>query len=210
MSTTPHTPRRVLDHVLDVLFNVVVIVAVVAIVRSFLVSPFQVEGNSMVDTLAHNQYIIIDKFTYLFRREPQRGDVVVFHPPGDPKRYYVKRIIGLPAEEVKIRDGQVYVSSPEAGKQVLLKEDYLNARNQGHTFRAPVGGGDRADARYEVPAVHYFLMGDNRQGSLDSRSFRDEEGNFSPFIPQENIAGRVWFVALPVTKIHALEAPAYE
>ncbi len=196
-------------HLLDVLFNIVVIVAIVAGVRTFLVSPFQVEGNSMVDTLADKEYIIINKFAYLVGT-PQRGDVVVFRPPTDPDKYYVKRVIGLPGDEVIIRDGNVYLrKSGEKELRKLAESEYLSSRNTGHTFRHPPNSGDTSPVSYSVPEAAYFLLGDNRQGSLDSRSFMDENSDAEPYVARADIKGRVWFIALPLTKIHALEPPSY-
>ena len=196
-------------HLLDVVFNIVVIVAIVAGIRTFLVSPFQVEGSSMVETLSDKEYIIINKFAF-FVGTPARGDVVVFRPPNDSKKYYVKRVIGLPGDTVTIRDGFVYVqTNGDKEPRTLDESSYLNARNLGHTFRAPPSSGDRSAQTYAVPAGRYFLLGDNRQGSLDSRSFTGQNGKPDPFVATSAIKGKVWFIALPVTKIHALEAPAY-
>lgn len=196
-------------HFLDVLFNIVVIVAIVVLVRMFLVAPFQVEGGSMDNTLADKEYIIINKLAYIIG-EPQRGDVVVFRPPNDPEKYYVKRVIGLPGDEVIIRDGSVYLQQSGEGEIRKLDEDgYLNARNLGHTYRHPPSSGDQSPVTYQVPDGSYFLLGDNRQGSLDSRSFTGDGGDAMPYVAQNDIKGRVWFIALPITKIHALEAPQY-
>jgi len=196
-------------HALDVLFNIVVIVAIVAAIRTFIVSPFQVEGSSMVDTLSDKEYIIINKFAFLVGN-PERGDVVVFRPPSDPSKYYVKRVIGLPGDTIMIRDGSVYVKAAgEKEARKLEESEYLNPRNLGHTFKHPPSSGDRGSVSYEVPAGDYFLLGDNRQGSLDSRSFMGENGKPIPFVKRDDIKGRVWFIALPITKIHALEAPTY-
>lgn len=197
-------------HLLDVLFNIVVIVAIVAGVRTFLVSPFQVEGNSMVDTLLDKEYIIINKFAY-FVGQPHRGDVVVFNPPvdADAAKYYVKRIIGEPGDEVIIQDGFVYLKAAGQEEVRKLTEDYLNNHNLGNTFRHPPGSGDKSKVVYDVPADHYFVLGDNRQGSLDSRSFMNEGNQPNPYVPRASIKGKVWFIALPVTKIHALEPPEY-
>jgi signal peptidase I len=194
-------------HVLDVLYNVIIIVVAVGVIRIFLVSPFQIEGNSMLDTLKDRQYIIIDKFSYRFVRDPMRGDVVVFRPPTDPKRHYVKRIIGLPEDEVIIRDGYVFLADDD--QLLKLDEEYLNSHNQSRTFRSPVSGGDTNEERYRVPEGSYFLLGDNRQSSFDSRSFRSSDLENAMYVPRKNIAGRVWIVALPITKIHALELPEY-
>ncbi len=198
-----------LFHLFDVLINIVVIVAIVGGIRTFLVSPFQVEGSSMVDTLEDKQYIIINKLAYLIG-EPERGDVVVFRPPNSPDKYYVKRVIGLPGDRISIRGGNVYVKEAGAKKEAKLEEDkYLNDRNAGRTYRDPPIKGNAAEILYNVPEGQYFLLGDNRTASLDSRSFKDADKNPIPFVESTNIKGRVWFVALPITKIHALEAPAY-
>jgi signal peptidase I len=195
-------------NVFDVLFNVVIIVSIVAVIRTFIVSPFEVEGNSMLPTLEDNQYIVINKFGYRLG-DPERGDVVVFHPPGDPKKYYVKRIIGIPGDSIIIKDGLVHVSVN--GKEVALPEPYLDDRNSGRTFNAPVGSGDRSETVYKVPVGGYFLLGDNRMGSLDSRSFRSTESSEPmPFVQRSSITGRVWFVALPIKKSHALQTPDYD
>ncbi len=190
-------------HLLDVVFNIVVIVAIVAGIRTFLVSPFQVEGSSMVSTLEDNEYIVINKLVY-FLNTPDRGDIVVFRPPNDPKKYYVKRVIGLPGDTVIIRDGNVFLKKAGEQTEQQLEEPYLDARNQGKTFRHPPGQGDSSEQDFTVPADNYFLMGDNRQGSLDSRSFTLENGTPEPYVMRSDIKGRVWFVALPVSKIHAV------
>ena len=197
-------------HLLDVLFNIVVIMAIVAAIRTFLVSPFQVEGSSMVDTLTDKEYIIINKFAF-FVGAPSRGDVVVFRPPNDPSKYYVKRVIGLPGDTVTIKDGFVFLKQQQDKEEHKLNEtSYLNSHNLSHTFRHPPSSGDRTPESYDVPAGEYFVLGDNRQGSLDSRSFVGENGKPLPFVKQNDIKGRVWFIALPITKIHALEEPEYK
>lgn len=199
--------RSFLYNTIDVILNVVIIVVVVAVIRTFIVSPFEVEGNSMDPTLESKQYIIINKIGY-YIGSPNRGDVVVFHPPADSRKYYVKRIIGLPGDEVSIRDGLVYLVNNTG--EFALTEDYLDQRNTGRTFQTPVGSGNEEEVRYIIPEDHFFLLGDNRQGSLDSRSFRNAQGEETPYIHRNNITGRVWFVALPITKSHAIEVPDYE
>lgn len=199
-------------HVFDVTLNIVIIVAIVAIIRTFIVSPFQIEGNSMVDTLEHKEYIVINKFRYFFG-EPQRGDIVVFRPPTDTGKYYVKRVIGLPGDTVVIRDGEVFIREGKKG-DVQLNEPYLSSANQGKTFRysgnGGISAGDTSEEVFQVPEGQYFVLGDNRQGSLDSRSFAYLGTHQTAYVPQDNIKGSVWFVALPITKIHAFEAPKYQ
>jgi signal peptidase I len=193
-------------HTLDVLLNIVIILAIVAMIRTFLVSPFQVEGNSMLSTLENKEYIIINKLAYHIGH-PDRGDVVVFRPPSDETKHYVKRVIGTPGDTVVVRNGYVYVD--QSGDLVQLNEAYLDENNLGHTYRHPPSSGDTREERYTVPEGHYFVLGDNRQGSLDSRSFLSG-GAETSFVPEHNIKGKVWFVALPITKIHALEPPKYD
>lgn len=203
------TKKNLWFHFLDVVFNIIVIIAIVAGVRTFLVSPFQVEGNSMASTLENSEYIIINKLAYRID-SPDRGDIAVFHPPSkDSSKYYVKRVIGLPGDIVTIREGNVYLQPEGSEEEIELDEPYLNEDNIGQTFRHPPGSGNTREISYEVPEGSYFLLGDNRKGSLDSRSFIDTNGEPHPFVAEEDIAGKVWFIALPINKIHAFEAPDY-
>jgi signal peptidase I len=205
MSAKQHT---LWFHLFDVILNIVIIVAIVATIRTFLVSPFQVEGKSMMSTLEHEQYIIINKLAYHIGA-PDRGDVVVFRPPNNPKKPYVKRVIGMPGDEVIIGGGFVSIRTSGLEDEIDLDERYLNDKNAGKTYQAPPSTGNTDEIRYRVPEGKYFLLGDNRQASLDSRSFRDGDGDSIPFVDEDSILGRVWVVALPLSKIHALEAPYY-
>ena len=134
---------------------------------------------------------------------------VVFRPPNDPSKYYVKRVIGLPGDTVIIKDGYVFLKVAGATKEVKLDEPYLDSQNQGKTFRHPPASGDGSEQDFPVPADHYFMMGDNRQGSLDSRSFTLANGEPEPYVQRSSVKGRVWFVALPISKLHTLAQPDY-
>lgn len=202
------TQHGIWFHILDVVFNIVIIIAIVTGIRTFLVSPFQVEGSSMTSTLEDHQYIVINKLAYRLG-SPERGDIVVFRPPNDPTKFYVKRVIGLPGDEIVLRNGSVYVRTNGDQREFPLQEAYLDERNFGKTYRHPPGSGDGNETRYDVPEGRYFLMGDNRQGSFDSRSFALPDGEPEPFVAENSIKGRVWFIALPITKIHAIESPNY-
>lgn len=202
-------PQGFWFQLLDILFNIAVIVAIVGGIRTFLVSPFQVEGYSMVDTLEDKEYIIINKLAY-FVGVPHRGEIVVFRPPSDPSKYYVKRIIGEPGDRVIIQDGYVFVRKKGETETKKLTEEYLSDHNKGHTYRHPPSSGDTTKVVYDVPEDKYFVLGDNRQGSLDSRSFMDQNQEPIPFVERSEIKGRVWFIALPVSKVHAFDTPAYD
>ncbi|MDP7454018.1 MAG: signal peptidase I [Candidatus Peribacteraceae bacterium] len=190
-------------NVLDVVLNIIIIIAIVVVIRIFLVSPFQVEGSSMVNTLEHNQYIIINKLAFWVGK-PQRGDVVVFRPPSQRKKHYVKRVIGLPGDTVAIREGHVFLTVSGETKNIKLDESYLNEKNNGNTYQHPPSTGNTNEVVFNIPDGNYFLLGDNRQGSLDSRSFNPH------YIPEDDISGKVWFIALPIKKIHALQSPEYQ
>ena len=196
-------------HLLDVGLNIVIIVGVVAVIRTFLVSPFQVEGNSMLSTLEHKQYIIINKLAYHVG-SPERGDVVVFRPPNNPKKPYVKRILGVPGDFIVIHGGDVAIRPDGKTALETIDEPYLNESNRGKTYQAPPSSGNTERITYTVPEGHYFLLGDNRKGSLDSRSFRDGNGDPIPYVKEDHVLGRVWLIALPISKIHALEPPLYD
>lgn len=133
------------------ILEVVLISAVtVFIIRNFLAQPFLVSGASMEPNFSNGNYLIIDEVTYRFR-EPERGEVIVFRYPRDRSVYFIKRIIGLPGDEVSVKNGRVIVS--RNGKPVLTE----------------------ADTAGSVEAVlgkeQYFVLGDNRYNSFDSRNW---------------------------------------
>lgn len=198
-------------HLADITLNILIIVAVVAVIRTFLVSPFQVDGRSMVSTLENNQYIVINKLVY-FLQKPARGEVVVFHPPTNNSTYYVKRVVGEAGDTLTLRGGNVFITEAGSTEEYKLDETYLNEDNYGFTCPQPQDNCTSTDreTNYTIPEGHYFLMGDNRRGSSDSRSFRDSEGEPIPFVPTSSIKGRVWFVALPFKDMHAVEQANYK
>lgn len=215
----PQIPRwkGVSYFILDVALNAAIIVGLVFLIRANLISPFQVSGPSMCDTLnkidgecvkSYGEYIIVNKFVYRdfwgYRySEPQRGDIVVFEPPHKEKEFFIKRIIGLPGEKIKLNHGYVEIFNDEYPEGMRLEENYLNSKNIGNT---------RSDARgyseFLVPEGHYFVLGDNRSSSNDSRrcfrenSCSDEEA--TPYLKWENIEGKAWFVLLPLENIRLL------
>lgn len=124
--------------------------------RLFIAQPFIVSGASMVPTIHSKDYLVTDMVTYRVR-EPERGDVIVFRYPFDPSLFFVKRVIGLPGETVHIEDGIVHVRSID-GQDTLLEEPYIQNANKSHeSVSATLAEGE------------FFVLGDNRSGSSDSR-----------------------------------------
>jgi len=164
----------------DLAFSV--LIAVVLIV--FIYQPVKVEGTSMMPMLSDQERIFISKFTYRFGLGSiERGDTVVFWYPQDPSKSYIKRVIGLPGDRVRIDDGQVYVNGS------ALVEDYVPAENRDMSSW-------RDGAEQTVPADRYFVLGDHRNSSSDSRSWG--------YVPRANIYGKAVFVYWPLSQIGRL------
>lgn len=184
----------------DVAINVVVIVTVFLIVHFFIAAPFQVVGNSMVNTLHDDEYIVVSKLEYILG-SPQRGDIVVFHPPTDIDQYYIKRVIGVPGDTVQVKSGDVFVNG------IKVDENYLNAGTVTcivpHMKSCP---GD--NKTYQVPEDEYFVLGDNRHGSSDSRGWYDEDNVPSPFVSRDQIQGKTRLVVYPLPSARVVEQTA--
>lgn len=171
------------------LLKFVVIAALIVVpVRLFVAQPFFVSGASMVPTFQNGQYLIVDELTYHFE-SPHRGDVIIFRYPKDPSQFFIKRIIGLPGDVVHITDGGVSVTTAK-GTTEQLDESYV------------VNHGNGGDQTYTVPAGNYFVMGDNRPESSDSRTWG--------FVPRENFVGRAFMRLLPLSTIGILPGFAQE
>lgn len=141
-----------------------------------------VEGSSMEANLHDGERLIVVKAAYWFG-EPQRGDIVIFTHPLDAERTLVKRVIGLPGEQIEIKDSVVYINGSP------LEEPYVKGTTSPFSMT-------------EVPEGCYFVMGDNRQASSDSRSWR--------FLPEENIIGRAWLLYWPMGDWHLIDGYSYE
>lgn len=164
----------------------VLALAIVVPIRYFLIQPFYVKGASMEPNFHDNEYLIINEIIYRFS-EPKRGDVVVFKYPRDPEQYFIKRVIGLPGESIKIDNGLVYLKTLGATDYQLLDEGvYLDAYVKTYpNLEVTVGEGE------------YFVMGDNRSASLDSRIFGS--------VPRDFIIGKTWLRAWPFNKLKNFE-----
>ncbi len=174
------------------------VLAVVFFIRSFLYEPFQIPSPSMEQTLLTGDFIVVNKYTYGIRlpvwrtkifdvNDPQRGDVMVFFPPHED-RYFIKRVIGLPGDLVEYRDKVLYINGveqvqqPVEGPRRALFQQYTESFDgQEHLIQRHLGAPALNFTQKVLPG-HYFMMGDNRDKSMDSRSWG--------MVPEERIVGK--------------------
>jgi signal peptidase I len=170
------------------LFAVVIIVPI----RYFLVQPFFVRGASMEPNFSNGEYLVVDELSYRFR-EPQRGEVVVFRFPGQPSQFFIKRIVGLPGDTVRIEEGRVVIHNKDHPEGAMLDESFYLPE---HTR---TGGQNMV----ELGENEYFVLGDNRAASSDSRMWGA--------LPQKAIIGRTWIRAFPFDRFTFLtfERPGF-
>jgi signal peptidase I len=175
--------KKLLLAIWEVAEVVIIAVATVFFIRTFVVQPFLVSGASMEPNFSGGDYLLIDEISYRFR-EPQRGEVVVFKYPNDPATFYIKRIIGLPGEKLTIKNGEVFVLNSDFPQGAKVKEDYLRP-----------GIKTSGNVNVTLADNQYFVLGDNRNYSFDSRSW-------GPLV-KDNIVGLVRLRLFPITKVQA-------
>ncbi|OGH66298.1 MAG: signal peptidase I [Candidatus Magasanikbacteria bacterium RIFCSPHIGHO2_02_FULL_41_13] len=168
--------------------KVVVLAAITIIaVRTFLFKPFVVEGQSMEPNYFEKEYLLIDELSYHLRA-PERGEVVVLRAPVIKQEYYLKRVLGLPGEKIKIESGKVIVFNDEFPQGKVVEENYLDQSTSGSTT-------------VQLGPDEYFVMGDNRGESYDSRKFGP--------ISKNSIIGRTWIRGFPFNRVTLFHAPTY-
>lgn len=160
-------------------FKALIISAILAFaIRYFVIQPFKVQGASMQPSFYPNDYLIVDEISPRFK-DFQRGEVIVFkHGPS----FYIKRIIGLPGEKLEIKNSKIYINN------LVLDEEYLIESTTG-------------EKNIKLQEYQYFVLGDNRDASSDSRNWGALE--------KSDIVGRVWLRLLPLSKINKFNAPSY-
>lgn len=159
----------------------IVAVVIVLPIRVFLAQPFIVSGESMSPTFESGQYLIVDQVSYRVG-EPQRGDVIVFRYPQDKTKFFIKRVIGLPNEKVRIEGTNVIVTMTD-GTEITLDEPYVTMHRENNLSET-------------LADDEYFVMGDNRLASLDSRVWGP--------LKRDSITGKAWVRLLPLDKIDLL------
>ncbi len=184
MRTAPNQGTRLRLFLVNLLY-VAAAVALAAIIQAFIARPFIVSGSSMVPNISDKEYLIVDELSFRLR-EPERGEIIVFRAPPEPSKFYIKRIIGLPGETVKIEKGTVTIINDEHPEGLVLEEPYIEFEQTTDTQTTL------------VPEGHYFVMGDNRAGSYDSRGWGTLEA--------ARIRGRALLRLLPLSHIDYLPA----
>ncbi|UHQ55163.1 signal peptidase I [Microbulbifer sp. YPW16] len=183
------------------------VLALVFVLRSFIVEPFQIPSASMVPTLQVGDFILVNKYAYGLRLpvsrtkvvdigEPERGDVMVFFPPHMNETYFIKRVIGLPGDRIRVEGNMLYINGEPAPQELIqaippgdpqmevLWEEIYGRR---HLMAKSVYPSRFANIpEVVVPDGHYFMMGDNRDNSLDSREWG--------FVPEQDIVGKAFAI----------------
>lgn len=194
------------------------VLAIVLVLRSFLVEPFQIPSGSMIPTLEVGDFILVNKFAYGIRlpvvdtkiievSDPKRGDVMVFRYPSDPNINYIKRVVGLPGDVIRYSSDKRLTVNGELVAETLVGEEpgslgsaKLYQERLGdveHLIRKEMGRYRvEPDREWTVPAGYYFMMGDNRDNSNDSRYWQDAAipANLVGMVPDRNIVGKAFAV----------------
>lgn len=181
--------KRIGEFFLDILEVIVFAVAIFLFVYLLIFQPHKIKGASMEPNYPDGEYLLTDKLSYRFH-EPQRGDVIVFEAPGTINEEFIKRIIGLPGDKVSIVDNHVYVNDKK------LAEGYLAS-----TLITTPGVFLKQDEEITVPADSYFVLGDNRPLSSDSRTWG--------YVPKKSITGKAWFIYWPPKSIGLVAKTTY-
>jgi len=194
-------PRRRLGCALEIVETLVLTLVIYVVIHNFVAQPFEVQQQSMMPTVNPGEYVLIDKISPRFN-DYQRGEIVVFQPPdgfGQGGIPFIKRVIGLPGDVVSLENGRVFVQQP-GGSPVRLEEPYVV-----HSIGGGVGPTLPRDAQgttsWTVAPGTYFVMGDNRPNSQDSRVFGP--------VSRELIVGRAWLRYFPLDRMGFVGHPTY-
>lgn len=180
--------KEILFFFLELVQIVAIALIIVLPIRYFIFQPFIVKGASMEPNFSDGDYLIIDELSYRLR-EPKRGEVIVFHYPKQPDQRFIKRIIGLPNEEVKLKDDKITITDNEGNTIVVNELEYLPGMILLPSQTVTLGKDE------------YFVLGDNRRNSLDSRKWGS--------LNRDEIIGKVLIRAWPPTAMAMIPVPEY-
>lgn len=186
--------KNFLSYTFELLKIVAISLAIIIPIRYYLIQPFYVKGASMEPNFHDHEYLIIDEITYRFS-EPKRGDIVVFKYPQNPQEYFIKRVVGLPGEKIQVKDGNVLVYNDTYKDGAVLDETYLSEENANRTYSPH-------EDIISLDDNEYYVMGDNRNSSKDSRNFGPVDRSF--------LVGRVLFRGWPLDKMGIFKTPSYQ
>jgi signal peptidase I len=170
---------------------ILIALAIVLPIRIFIVAPFIVDGTSMEPNYHNGEYLLVDEISYRLQ-PPQRGDVVVFHPPDAADVYYIKRIVGLPGETIQITDGQIVISNHANPQGIFLNES-------GYLIGASASASEFT--KVTLKENEYFVIGDNRDNSRDSR-------RIGP-VSKDHFKGKAMLRVFPFNKFLIVQRPDY-
>ncbi len=191
-STYDSVWRTLGEFFVEIIKVVIISLAIIIPVRYFLIQPFYVKGASMEPSFHDHEYLIINEIVYRFE-EPQRGDIVVFRYPKEPSQYFIKRIIGLPGEKIKIKAGEIIIYNDEFPEGITLNEQVYLFEDE----ETPHLG----KTEFILERDEFFVLGDNRDASLDSRKFGP--------VNQRLIIGKAWVRGWPLEKVTIFDTPEY-
>lgn len=180
--------RKIYAFLIDTIQSILIAASIFLVIYLFFFRPFQVTGLSMFPNFQDKEYVLTNLISLRFG-DPIQGDVVVFKAPPDPTKDFIKRVIGTPGDIVMVKNGNVYVNGQRLDESAYLKPD---VKTYGGAF---LGEGQSIT----VPQGQYFVMGDNRPESSDSREWG--------FVPQANLIGKSFFVYWPVNEIGFVSNP---
>lgn len=179
--------KKIIAAIFDFLQSIVVVMAIMVMVYLFIMSPQEISGQSMYPTFENGEYILTNKIEYKLH-EPQRGDVIVFKSPRNKDIDYIKRIIALPGDTLSLQEGKYYLNGKKLAENFLSPDLYTFA-----------GSYLQENIEVTIPSGTYFVSGDNRPHSLDSREFGP--------IPKEDIIGKALIRYWPVDRAGLIKNP---
>lgn len=180
--------RKIYAFLLDSIQTFLIAAAIFLVIYLFLFRPYEVKGDSMYPNFYDKEYVLTNLIILRFK-EPKTGDVVVFKAPPEPEKDYIKRVIAVPGDSLSIKDSQVYVNG-----NLFDESKYLSV-----SVKTFPGAFLQEEEEVTVPEGQYFVMGDNRGASSDSREWG--------FVKKEDIIGESLFVYLPINKMRLIKNP---